>query len=676
MGCRVRDGYVLVVAEKPKAAARIAEALSDGSTVRCRHRSGAPYWVLRFDGRLFVVGSAAGHLFGLHTSRRGFPVFEYEWRPLWEVDRGAGYVKPFYNALRDLSRGAILYVNACDYDIEGSVIGYMVIRFFGDLGRARRARFSSLTPGELRTAFARLTPLDFEMVEAGLARHELDWIWGVNISRALMDAVRRVSGRRVVLSAGRVQSPTLIEAVNRDLEARLHLPLPVYSVRVTFRRGSWSGSVTVATYDKRASAVAHAERLRAGRAVVEGVEGTKRLLPPPYPFNLGDLQAEAARVYGYSPYYTQQVAEDLYLEGLISYPRTNSQRLPETLELDPILRGLLRHRAYRELIERLYRLRPRPRPRNGPKDDPAHPAIHPTGELPRRPLKQAEDRIYDLIVRRFLASMYPSAVLTIRTVIILLPDGSRTRLRSETVAERGWLEVYGKFLSIGGGELPDLNKGDVVDMRVRVARSFTRAPSRYSKASLVRWMEAKGIGTEATRARIVELLFRRGYLEGSRHVKATDLGIAVAKVLARYFPDIASVELTRRFEELLDDIMHGRRSRGEVVAEARRLLASRLGRFRDEELEVVGRYLAEWIGAVNPASTCRVCGRPAASDGLCELHREAVERLRRGFDEWRTRGEGVRWPEFLEKIASMRSAGSLVREAAKHMFGSASGYHG
>ena len=164
-------GYVLIIAEKPKAAAKIAEALGDGGARRCRHPSGAPYWVLRWDGRLAVVGSAVGHLFGLYTSERGFPVFRYEWRPIWEAERGAEYAKPFFEALRDLSRRAALYVNACDYDIEGSVIGFMVIKWFGDLGRARRAKFSSLTRAELRRAFSRLQPLDTEMVEAGLARH-------------------------------------------------------------------------------------------------------------------------------------------------------------------------------------------------------------------------------------------------------------------------------------------------------------------------------------------------------------------------------------------------------------------------------------------------------------------------------------------------------------------------
>ena len=665
--CGLLEDYVLVIAEKPKAAAKIAEALGNGGAVRCRHRGGAPYWVLKWQGEVLVVGSAAGHLFGLTTRERGFPVFSYEWRPLWEVEKGSSYVKPFYEALRELSRGARLYVNACDYDIEGSVIGFMVIKWFGDVRRARRAKFSALTRDELRRAFSRLGPLDFEMVEAGLARHELDWIWGVNVSRALMDSVKAVSGRRVILSAGRVQSPTLIEAVRRDLKRRLHVPLPSYAVEARLGRGGWSRRVTLAVFQEKPRALGYAERIRGKEAVVEAVERRAVRVPRPYPFNLGDLQAEAARLFGYSPYFTQSVAEELYLDGLISYPRTNSQRLPSSLDYGSILRGLARA-GYSELVEKLVSLTGGAlKPRNGPKEDPAHPAIYPTGEAPRERLEGAKARIYDLIVKRFLATLSKDAVMVLNTVVVRVGDAV-ARISGRRLAEPGWVLLYQPYAGLREEELPPLRKGDRLAARISVVERLGDPPSPYTKASLVKWMEQVGLGTEATRARIVELLFRRGYLERGRgEVRATELGIAVAEVLEEFFSELTSVELTRSFEALLEDIRRGRRSRGEVVEEAKRLLREKLESYRGDAMRRVGLRLSYSLGLLEPPRRCVLCGRPTIEGArpLCKLHAAALETLREGLREWLRRSPGAEPHQVLRRIASSRKTGSAVSEVAE-----------
>ncbi|MGC8975773.1 MAG: toprim domain-containing protein, partial [Thermoprotei archaeon] len=136
------SGYILVIAEKPKAADKIAMALNLSNK---RVVKGVRVWEGFFEGRKFLVAPAVGHLFSLHTDERGFPVFTYKWVPKWFVDRESRYARKYYEVLRDLARGASEYVNACDYDIEGSVIGYLIIKNFGDLSRSRRAKFSSLT---------------------------------------------------------------------------------------------------------------------------------------------------------------------------------------------------------------------------------------------------------------------------------------------------------------------------------------------------------------------------------------------------------------------------------------------------------------------------------------------------------------------------------------------------
>jgi DNA topoisomerase-1 len=666
--CTLPSRYVVIIAEKPKAGRRIAEALGGRATRHCR-AWGIPYWLFRLNGTYYVVAPSAGHLFGLTTSEYGFPVFSYEWAPLWQIDESAHYTKKFYALMSVIFRGAFLAINACDYDIEGSVIGYMIIKSFFDVRRARRMKFSALTTIDIQRAFRRLEPLDWNMVEAGLARHELDWLWGINVSRALMEALRVVTGQKVVLSAGRVQSPTLIEAVRRDLERRLHVPLPSFVVeaKLWFQGRTWR--VRVFTHTVRAKAYEVARRLKSlGYMVASLVERKSVQLPPPPPFNLGDLQSEAARIYGLSPMKTQDVAEQLYLEALISYPRTNSQKIPLTIDVTSILKGLARLPEYRSLVARILATTRNPRPRQGLKDDPAHPAIHPTGNLPERPLSRDEARIYDLVVRRFLASMMPAARVTTVSITLTAPGlPVQGRISGVVIEDPGWFDAY-PYSRPRESYLPPIPTGARMKVvEVYVLTEYTKPPDPYTKASLVKWMEAQGIGTESTRARIVELLFDRNYLRlRGKYVEATDLGYTVAELLAKYFPQLTSVELTRYFEEKLEGIRRGLHARAQVVNEAKKVLSKLLEDFKSNHIREAGLELAQSLGMVPARSRCKICDRAEQSNGLCRFHLEAVRRLKRFYSEWRKR-MGVSFHEYLSILVQRSEAGSWIKEAAKYL---------
>ena len=670
--CSPRPGYVLVIAEKPKAGERIAVALAQGRPVKCRWR-GVPYWVLWRDGSTLVVAPSAGHLYGPYSGERGYPVFSYEWRPLWEFERGSAHLRKFHEVLARLSRGARLYVNACDYDIEGSVIGYMIIYMLGDPRRARRMKFSTLSPLDIRRAYERLEPLDREMVEAGMARHELDWLWGINLSRALMDAVRRASRRRVILSAGRVQTPTLVEAVRRWRERNLHVPKPRFRLRLRLEAGGVEFTAHPRGWEpgSRAEAARIASELRAEASLrVSSARAVERILRPPPAVNLGDLQSEAARIYGYSPMRTQSIAENLYLEALISYPRTNSQKLPPTIDYSGIISRLaaLKAGGLGDLAARLLsEARGALRPVQGRKDDPAHPAIYPTGELPRRALSRDEWRIYELIVRRFLAAFSRPARVASTTLVLVDSRGREYEARGVEVVEEGWLAYY-HYTRPREGLVPLLKQGEEARiLGVSYSTEWSRSSVQLSKSSLVKWMESVGIGTEATRARIVEILFKRGYLEsrgGSTVV--TGLGEAVADTIEELVPVIASPELTRRFEELLESIRRGARSRVEVVEEAKQAIRNVVEGFKSR-IDVIGERLAVSMGLIEPESRCPICGResePGAPAGLCRLHRMALDRLASELPVIASRlGTDIRGA--LEAIARRGEAGRWVSEAAR-----------
>ncbi|MCE4624776.1 MAG: DNA topoisomerase I [Desulfurococcales archaeon] len=669
--CRPQGRYVAIVAEKPKAGEKIAQAL--GRPVKCRYNN-IPYWVIWVDGTKYIVAPSAGHLFGPHNDARGFPVYTYEWRPLFEFDKNAGYTRKFYRLMEYLLPGAYLYINACDYDIEGSVIGYMIIEAFGDIKRYRRMKFSSLSPIEIRRAFHNLEPPDTSLVEAGKARHEVDWLWGINVSRALMYAVRRATGRRVILSAGRVQSPTIVEAVRRWEEINLSVPLPQFNLTVKL---TYSGiEFTARPHGWRPERVSEAKEIAAqlraeGRLIVSTSKRAESRVRPPPAFNLGDLQKEAARLYKFSPMKTQSIAEDLYLDALISYPRTNSQKLPPTINYKKIIDSLSNLPGYSDLARRLLNeTKGILRPVQGPKDDPAHPAIHPTGVPPKKPLDRDHALIYDLIVRRFLAAFSSYATISRTQLILVDSSGREYEARGITVVEEGWFAYY-PYAQPSGERIPLLPSGARISIRsVSVRREWVRRVPELSKTSLLTWMEAQRIGTEATRARIIETLFKRRYLEarGNRTV-VTELGMMVARVIEELFPDLSKPDLTRKLEAMLEDVRMGKITGREVVGVTVEELDELLKGFR-EKLEYVGDRLAISLGMKEPPQKCPICGRESTGEspyGLCELHWRALLRLKENLPKIMERLE-IDKREALRLVASLRGqAGRWVSEVASYV---------
>lgn len=549
-----------------------------------------------------LVVSALGHLYALTQAAGGwnYPVYEMKWVPASQVNRANSRVIDYIETISKLSRGIDLFVSACDYDQEGSLIAYNALRYaVGEysLARSRRMLYSTLTSKDLVEAWdAMESTLDYPVIAAGKTRHEVDWLFGINLSRALTLAVRQASGAKKTLSIGRVQGPTLSFVKERETSIRGFVPTPYWKVNA---ETAISGEVYPLEYEKKmlerevdAKELAHRCRGRDGEVV--GFDKRSRRLLPPAPFNLGDLQREAYRVFKLSPTATLKAAENLYLGTYISYPRTSSQRLPPTLDIKGILEKLSEHRAYAKHANGLLSMALKPR--QGKNEDPAHPAIHPTGAKPRR-LKENEAKVYDLVVKRFLSCLGRPAI---REKIEAEVDvnGHVFYLRGSKTMRKGWLDIYSPFVADKEKALPDLEVGMIIPVsKLSTRRSYTKPPKRFNAVNLLRHMESRGIGTKATRTSIIDTLYRRGYIAG-KGIVITDLGLCIVETLEEYCPSILSVGMTGELEESLKEIQVNEKTPEAVIMEVEEALELILAQFKDNEGEI-GAAIAESVAGVH-----------------------------------------------------------------------------
>ena len=256
-----------------------------------------------------LVCSALGHLYavaGEAKERSQYPVWDFSWKPKHLVERGQIRQEKLIRAISEVSKHADRFVNACDYDLEGSLIGYTILKYAcnGAEEKAQRMKFSTLTYVELRDAYSRLAPhLDFELVQAGICRHEVDWLYGINLSRALTQSALKTSHRYFTLSTGRVQGPTLSFIIEREREIQCFVPSPYWILRTTVNIDGKSveAEFELGRLGTRQEAKRIVNECSGKTGTLEKIESHTNSLAPPTPFDLSTLQAEAYRHFGITP---------------------------------------------------------------------------------------------------------------------------------------------------------------------------------------------------------------------------------------------------------------------------------------------------------------------------------------------------------------------------------------
>ncbi|MDR2624155.1 MAG: DNA topoisomerase I [Methanobrevibacter sp.] len=573
----------VIICEKPSSSEKIAKALSSKAKKK-KYQKKVNYWEIEEDDKKIRILTAVGHLYSLtpkNTREKIF--FDLKWVPLYDTDKNKKYVKEYINAIEKFAKGADRYIHACDYDIEGTLIGFNALKYgcgSDALNKVQRMKFSTLTKKDIKESYENMIELDINQVNSGIARHVLDFIFGVNISKALMKSVSNVKSRYLTLSAGRVQTPTLSILVDREKEIQAFIPEPYWLIKALLDHDIVADYSKGKIFDKKHGEEVLANSKKDSYATVNNVKISKTKKKLPIPFNLGGLQSEAYSVFGFSPKRTQVAAQKLYTGGFTSYPRTSSQKLPESLNLPDILKQLSKNSKYKEHISKLPK---KLKPNEGKKTDAAHPAIHPTGILPTK-LDKDELKIYNLVVYRFISLFGEDAEIESMKANLDI-GGEDFMFKRKRTSFLGWLEHY-PYSKIENDEFPDIKKGNKIKVnKIKSEEKETKPPGRYNEASLVKELEKRELGTKATRADIIAKLYDREYISGKK-IEVNQLGENIIDTLKEYSENITSEELTRSFEKDLDGIMNEKTTKDKVIGNAKDEVLSILKDIEKNEKEI------------------------------------------------------------------------------------------
>jgi DNA topoisomerase-1 len=562
----------LIISEKANAAKKIAQFLADGSVKGGKHRS-VPHHTFTWKGEESVSVGLKGHVLNPE-----YPEEYSNWQKVEPSDLIDAEIlksvseKGVANAIKSLAKKADRVVIATDFDREGELIGAEALSLAfeanpGLVDHVERARFSALTKGEVRRAFDELVDVSKELADAGEARQDIDLIWGATLTRWVSRATKRYGS--AFLSVGRVQSPTLVLIAERERERRAFVPEPYWELYATLKNGGDPFGVRHAhgRFKEEAEARKAYQNLT-NTAIVTEVKQKSATRPPPAPFNTTGFLTAAASL-GINPSRASRIAEDLYTDGYISYPRTDNTVYPKSLDLREVLGQLKRVEGVGPYAQGLL-ASGKLSPTRGKRETTDHPPIYPTGYASRKALRDDQWKIYQLVVRRFLATLSGPA-RTLRTTLRFESGGEPLTTNGTVVTEEGWLGVY-HYGRRADEELPRLNEGDVVEViEAGVTAKETQPPGRYGQGRLIKLMEDLGLGTKATRPNIIQNLYDRGYVHDDPIIP-TEKGIAVAKALKDFASEIASHEMTAKLERSMDAISEGKVSKENVVGESRDLL--------------------------------------------------------------------------------------------------------
>jgi len=587
----------LIITEKHDTAKRIAAILSEKKPAKERISGVDAY---RLDGR--TVMGLSGHIVEVD-----FPKDYNNWQKtdLKELIHADVLTTPTHanivTALRKLGKEAKKLTIATDYDREGELIGVEALNIIKKVNPdipADRVRYSTITPAEIKSAFSAPTKIDFNLAASGESRQVIDLIWGAVLTRFVSLSSGRLGDK--FLSVGRVQSPTLAILVNREKEREAFVPVPYWELFATLVNGEeFEAQHKKGRFLDQAEALGIKAKL-GNTGTVKSIVLGKRNEKPPAPFNTTEF-LRAASAIGVSAANAMRIAEFLYVNGYISYPRTDNTVYPATLDSKGIISSFL-NTEFKDYAQKL--LSGNLVPTRGKKETTDHPPIHPATPAKRSQLKDDEWKVYELVVRRFFATFAGETHWETMAVTVDI-SGEEFGANGARLIEPGWRWYYSYNLP-EDRILPQLKEGQILTVKeVNLIGKETQPPSRYGQGHLIKLMEDMGIGTKSTRHEIISKLYSRAYVVGNP-LQPTKTAYAVIEALEKYANTITKPEMTSKLETDMDEISEGKITEDYVIKESREMLEEV---FKDlfKNKELISESLRNGLYEDRIVGTCKKC---------------------------------------------------------------------
>lgn len=656
---------ILVITEKPSVAMDISKALQGNFS--------------RQDGYIesnnMIISWAVGHLLELAQPQDYDPGLQR-----WDINTLPILPDPFQlqpkqattkqlKIIRDLIKRQDVnrLINGCDAGREGENIFRSIIQFLNCRKPHDRLWLSETTPAAVRASFAHLrssSEVD-NLAKAAVARSQADWIVGINATRGFTVQ----NGDK--MTVGRVQTPTLALIVNREREIENFIPTPYWELEALFTtndENSYKGKWFSGDHDRfldRAQAEAVLRKLTPGSpAIVTNIERKEVREQPPQLFNLNDLQKEANKRLGLTAEQTLNISQKLYESRLLTYPRTDSRHLTQTMAATlPNRLHALRGTELRPIVERISATAVNDKRYVDDKKVSDHTAIIITDQIPNmNGLSQQERQVYMMVARRMVAIFLPPARIQ-KTTIITTCRNETFKTNGKVIVVQGWKVVYSRITADDDEEepeptLPALEQNKKLNVRsTEILDKETTPPKHFTEADLLSAMEnagrkiddeelreamaGKGLGTPATRAAIIEKLIAVGYL--TRQKKAllpTDKGKYLINIVTTELKD---AELTAEWEKKLLDVEQGRYQDTVFMREIKQFITQIICDLKNKPA-VKRDFSSKSLGA------CPICGKPVIES-----------KKNYGCSGWKEGCKFVIWKEIAHKKITETQAAKLLK---------------
>lgn len=518
----------------------------------------------KFLGKEYKVLASGGHVRDLPKSTLGVDI-ENSFQPKYVIPPRAR--KNIKTLKEEVKKANIVYL-ATDPDREGEAISYHLLHVL-DIKDYKRISFNEITKTAVEEATKNPREIDMNLIDAQQARRVLDRLVGYKLSPFLWKKVTRG------LSAGRVQSAALRIIAEREKERESFKTEEYWSISALLlaKKGKFSAVLKEINKEKiekgKVKGLPGKEKAENVKKDLEGAEFSvksikrkeKKRSPLP-PFTTSTMQQEAFKRLRLPSKVTMYLAQSLYEKGLITYHRTDSFHLSKEArtEAEKYIKEEFGENYYQE----------RNFAAKG-KTQEAHEAIRPTSlDSPKKNLKKEEDKLYDLIKRRFLASLMSEAVFDSTNIEVKASNKEKYLLSSS-----GWLLRFDGFFKVypmkfEENELPEIKEAESLDLeKIEAAQHFTKPPARFTEATLVKELEKHGIGRPSTYVPIISRLDQKNYTEKvkKKYLKPTEMGMVVSDLLTKHFPSVTDLHFTARMEEDLDRVAEGKKKWQKIIEE-------------------------------------------------------------------------------------------------------------